>query len=1013
MIVPSDMSPSTIRAYIDDIVSIDPHRPAVYSPASKPLAYAGLQNLVRQTATHLEQSGVSTTDRVGVLLPQGAENAMVCLSLMSAAICVPLNPGYTRSELDERFEQLGINALITDKHTCPDGLAIAAQRDIPVYILEANEGGLAGEFSLQPTQMQATRSGGQLDAVPTTADSIALILQTSGSTGRPKTVALSHRNLLASTRNVAASLNLDSADRCLNMLPLYHIGALLDLMLAPLSVGGSVFFGRDMHAQSFFAYLHAYSPTWYQAVPTMLYDIVLKCRREQRAIGNTSLRFCRSVSSPLPEAVRTDFQRYFNIPVVQIYGMTETAGVITGGLYQQDADCNSVGKSSGPDVAILDEAGNLARAGQRGEVIVRGENVFAGYEGSDNREFVNGWFRTGDEGFLDDEGFLYLVGRIKDIINRGGEKISPLEIDQLLITHPAIRDAACFSSPHLSLGEDVAAAIVLEQGQVLTEPGIRQFLSGKLASFKIPHHIFFVESLPRTVAGKLQRHLLTLQFFPPQSEGESAKGAAGEIALPETPREKMIAAIWQEILDIPQIGLHDNFFDLGGDSLSVTEFVAELELRLKRSVTAGMFFDHPTIAEFDQFLSEQLGEGDVPAADETGNAVVTVAEQSSIPGSSGDDLTATPLTKAQFTEMLNVTAAWQGVKKTPDSLLVGFNTLGSKQPIFFGCTGSAELLPLAKSLGQDQPVYGFRSLMDLKSKSPENAKAFAKHYVVEMQDIQPAGDYILGGFCDGGRLAFEMAQLLRDSGRAVKLLFLLETFIARPYDGRVALFYVEQGKHTPYRYYATPEQGWPKYYTGALSATVLPTVHMGFFEAPHNTVFASLLAHEIDCADSGVLSNASRPEFAEQAAHRLPGSAYSARIGASLARVIAPGAVIRLPVVVVNTSNTTWLPTRRSGISLANRWRKKRSGKIKIWRDGRTELTQPLAPGESVTLTLEVCAPVLAREWILEIDLVDEGVCWFQEQGSSPARLTTRVIHGAQYWSLLMSKLGVIHHHAP
>ena len=646
-------------------------------------------------------------------------------------------------------------------------------------------------------------------------------------------------------------------------------------------------------------------------------------------------------------------------------------------------------------------------------MIVRGENVFAGYERGDNCEFVNGWFRTGDEGFLDEAGFLYLVGRIKDIINRGGEKISPLEIDQLLIAHPAIKDAACFACPHLSLGEDVAAAIVLEPGQTLTDFETRQFLSGKLASFKIPHHIFYVESLPRTVAGKLQRQVLSLQFFPAETEGDSTDGAVGEVALPETPREKMIASIWQEILDIPQIGLHDNFFDLGGDSLSATEFIAELELKLKRSVTAGMFFDHPTIAAFDQFLSEQLSEGAVHAGDEPGQVGVPIAAQAPMHSAQDDNLVTTHLTKAQFTEMLNVTAAWQGVKKTPDSLLVGFNTLGSKPPIFFACTGSAELLPLAKNLGQDQPLYGFRSLMDLKSKSPENTLAFARHYVEEMRHIQPTGEYILGGFCAGGRLAFEMAQLLRDSGRGVKLLFLMEAFIPRPYDGRVALFYVEQGEHTPYRYYATPEQGWLKYYTGTLSASVLPTYHMGLFESPYDTEFARLLAHEIDCADRGVPSKAVLPESAAPATHPLPRSAYSARIESPLARVIAPGAVMRLPVEVANTSDCIWLPTSRSGISLANRWRKKRSGKIKIWRDGRTELTRPLAPGESVILTLDVRAPVLAREWILEIDLVDEGVCWFQEQGSSPARPSTRVLHGAQYWQYLMNRLGKMNRYAP
>jgi len=1007
-------STSTIQSLISDAALKYDKQLAFHVSGKEALSYRELLASCKATWKILSEAGINQHDRIAVLLPQGPENALVCLSVMSVSTCVPLNPEYKEAELEALFKQLNIRLIITAYEVAAAVINVANTFNIATLVLNIPEEAPAGVFVLEPTTPKLTLTANDtvIDSAPLQHTDIALILHTSGSTGLPKAVPLTHQNLLTSSNNLISTLKLTADDCALNMMPLFHIGALLDLMLAPLAVGGRIVFSRDMSADSFFKALDAFKPSWYQAVPTMMQDLLAKAKREQINVDCSSLRFCRSVSSPLPAAIREAFEDLFKLPVIEIYGMTETAGVITSNtLANKTSDSgtldvsNTVGKSAGPDIQIADNMGNPAKVNQRGEVIVRGNNVFSGYLGSEpqNEDFINDWFKTGDEGYLDERGQLFLSGRIKDIINRGGEKISPIEVDTLLRQHPLIDDAACFAFTHLSLGEDIAAAIVLKPSSIKASPiqskhkvnehELRAFLASSLAQHKIPHHMFFVKQLPRTSGGKLQRHCLTEEFCSDASRRDTP--TAVELC---SEQQTLIASIWKEVLAVPSVNIDDDFFDLGGDSLSATEFITALEKNLGRSVEMGLFYDHPTLSEFDAFLSEQLAAQDALAS----------SKQDEMPAFNKSKY----LSEEVYNEIANFMSAWQGLKKTPDSLIVGLNTLGSKPAIFYGCQGNAELQAFADLMGPEQPVYGFRSLMELHFKSPENEKALSKHFAEEIRASLPNESYIIGGFCAGGRFAFEIAQQLKLLQEKVQLLFLIETFIPRHYDGRTALFYVKRSKQTPYRHFYTPERGWPKYYSGELSVTFLHTHHVGFFKPPEAAVFADHLKHEIDGALNCTPSKNSLNNFPTVSTQVLPENGFQAKISSSVDPALSPEQSLNLKVVLENKSQVTWLPSKQSGIFLANRWRKRKNNKVKVWKDGLTELTEPVAPGEKVTLNLKVIAPTVPRPWILEIDLIDEGVCWFQDYGSSPARLKTQVIYGARFWHLIRDKIRIKKQHA-
>ena len=416
---------------------------------------------------------------------------------------------------------------------------------------------------------------------------------------------------MASAGNLCGSLALTEADCALNMMPLFHIGGLVDLLLAPLSVGASSICTANFSPPGFVKCLEAFEPTFYQGVPTMLQEI-LADEAVRQAVRASSLRFARSVSAALPEQVRVDFERELGIPIVEIYGMTEASGLIASNPIPPAArKAGSVGIAAGTEIRILSDSLEPVAALERGEVVIRGASVITAYESpaeANADAFVDTWMRTGDQGYLDEDGFLFLTGRIKEIINRGGEKISPREVDELLASHPAVAEAATFAMPHRALGEDVAVTIVLNPGATLSQQEVVEFLRPRLAYFKIPRSVYFLAEIPRTPGGKLKRTELPVRLKELGMLDAEPSATDQAYEAPESLIGKKLAEMWARVLDVEAVGVNDDFFDLGGDSLKAATFINELQEEWGEIVYVSALFDAPTIATFEAYIHESCPE---------------------------------------------------------------------------------------------------------------------------------------------------------------------------------------------------------------------------------------------------------------------------------------------------------------------------------------------------------------------------------------------------------------------
>jgi acyl-CoA synthetase (AMP-forming)/AMP-acid ligase II len=695
----------------------------IVAPGRSPLTYVALLEQVESAAASLGALGLGREDRVAIVLGGGPELATAFLASASVGACAPLNPAYRAGELDFYLADLGAKALVTASGVETPAREVARARGIPIVELEVSPNAPAGAFVL-PT---GTASGPAVD--PPGPDDVALVLHTSGTTSRPKLVPLTHRNLLASARNVAATLALDGGDRCLNVMPLFHIHGLVAGLLAPLHAGGSVACPPSFRAAPFFAWWEELAPTWYTAVPTMHQALLSRAGSAGDTIASRPLRFARSSSAALPPSVLGELEVALHAPVIEAYGMTEAAHQMASNpLPPAERKPGAVGLPAGPEIAILDGEGRSLPAGVVGEVAIRGENVFAGYEGNPEANrlaFVDGWFRTGDEGVLDDEGYLLLRGRLKEIINRAGEKISPREVDEVLLGHPAVRQAVAFSVPDRLLGEDVAAAVVLEPGLDSSQAELQRFVAGRLADFKVPRQIVFLDELPRGATGKVQRIGLAEQLG--LGSPEEPRPAAPPYVAPRTDLEREVAALFAEILGVERVGATDDFFTLGGDSVAAAELVGEVCGRghAMPDLPAASVLWAPTVERFAKLL----------AGEHTGG-----------------------------------------------SLLVALGEQGEGTPLFLAHHHQGHALgyvPMTRGI-TDRPVYGLeaRGLAGLEAPH-ERIEEMASAYVDEVRRVQPQGPYLLGGHCMGALIAFEMARQLASAGDEVGLVVMLDPTTGR------------------------------------------------------------------------------------------------------------------------------------------------------------------------------------------------------------------------------------------
>jgi acyl-CoA synthetase (AMP-forming)/AMP-acid ligase II len=474
--------------------------PAILVPEGPTLTFDDLRRQIDHLAGQLNAVGVGRNDRVAVVTPNGPAAAIGFLSVVSCATVAPLNPAYREDEFRFYMDDLQAKALITLPNDAADAHA-AAGADVRRLALE----GEPGHYTLT-VDGQAIEPETPVWAQP---DDVAMVLHTSGTTARPKIVPLNQRNLSISAGNIRTALALTPNDRCLNVMPLFHIHGLMAALLSSLSAGASTVTSPGFDAFKFFPWIDETHPTWYTAVPTIHQLVLSRAGRQKDVIERNPLRFVRSSSSSLPPTVMADLEETFGCPVIEAYGMTEASHQMATNPFPPKArKPGSVGLGAGVEVSIMDDAGNLLEHGKTGEVVIKGGNVTLGYENNPTANasaFTNGWFRTGDQGMQDDDGYLFLSGRIKEIINRGGEKISPREVDEVLLSHPAVAQAVAFAMPHNLLGEEVAAAVVLAEGASADEKELKEHASKQLADFKTPKQILILQDIPKGATGKIQR----------------------------------------------------------------------------------------------------------------------------------------------------------------------------------------------------------------------------------------------------------------------------------------------------------------------------------------------------------------------------------------------------------------------------------------------------------------------------------------------------------------------------
>ncbi|MFN4901546.1 MAG: acyl--CoA ligase [Betaproteobacteria bacterium] len=480
--------------------------PVFGAPATADLSYGQLRQLIINTVTQLNGWGIGRNDRVAIVLKNGPEMAASFLAVACGTTSAPLNPAYRADEFEFYLSDLKAKALIVEKGSDTPAIEVAKKLGVTLLELVPTPAQGAGSFTLenQSAKKMRLQQGGW--AQP---GDVALILHTSGTTSRPKIVPLSHRNVAVSAGNIAQTLAFTRQDRGLNIMPLFHIHGLIAATLAPLSAGGYLFCTPGFNALKFFGWMEECKPNWYTAVPTMHQAILSRAAQNKATIEKYPLRFIRSSSSSLPTQVIREIEEVFKAPMIEAYGMTEASHqMCSNPLPPKVRKPGSVGLAAGPEVGIMDEHGKLLAKGSTGEIVIRGDNVTAGYENNPNANasaFTKGWFRTGDQGVMDAEGYVTLTGRLKEIINRGGEKISPVEVDEVLMDHPAVMQVVTFAVPHDKLGEEVGAAVVLREGMTATEQEIRAFAATKLADFKVPRRLVIVPEIPKGATGKLQR----------------------------------------------------------------------------------------------------------------------------------------------------------------------------------------------------------------------------------------------------------------------------------------------------------------------------------------------------------------------------------------------------------------------------------------------------------------------------------------------------------------------------
>jgi oxalate---CoA ligase len=714
-----------------------PDFPAVLEPGASAFTYGQFCRDVAALGDHLHRSGLQSHHVVVVLMQPGALVVLAVAATMRDCCCAPINPNLTATEIESHLVAMHAAAIILTPEF-EEATQIALRLGITVLVGRAGDSGCVWEIK------KPARTPSPNQPLPNLAAGVAVLLNTSATTGRSKLVPLTSVNLEAMFRYTQTALALSASDRLLLVTPLYHAQGIVSTF-AQLSAGGTILATRGFEAANYLGWLQDLRPTWYTCAPA-IHQAVVTVLENRPLKKSVSLRFVRSSGAAFTVELARNLGRLLGVPVLNGYGMSETGAVTSDALNLRPYRPGSVGRSVGPAIGIMEASGKLLPPNAEGEIVVRGPSVMAAYANdpeANSLAFRDGWFRTGDIGRLDADGFLFVTGRSKEMINRGGQKIVPEDVDRVLAAHPALLDAAAFAVPHPTLGEDIACAVVPKSNSRTSEAELRRFAGQKLAPFKVPRRIYFVDQIPRGETGKPRRHLLAERVTrrsgavqPSPSEPSASlfvnmaapASVNSEPTLPDpasNPTVRRLIEIWARVLKRDEIDIAEDFFTAGGDSLGAVNLLAEIDLRFGSDLQAeaASFLDNPTLANIAQLLRDSVCS---PAA-----------------ASASSDIEVFP------------------VRERP-----------GRSPIFCIPGDGDEGLyfrRLASHLSGQLPLSIVRPVNTWHDSSLFTFERAAEKTVRAILQVQPNGPYMLGGYCYGGIVAFAAARLLRNQGHAVRV----------------------------------------------------------------------------------------------------------------------------------------------------------------------------------------------------------------------------------------------------
>jgi oxalate---CoA ligase len=694
---------------------------ALVGPGFRDVLFGELADSIATVAAQLGMAGLNREDRVGLLVPPGVPGGQLVVALASNIALVPLNPALTASEMTELAKATRLGAVVI-----PKWLDAPARDAMLEQGLTAFEAVLTPEGSLS---LERLTPAPHRPAIlrPARDTDIALLLRSSGTTGVPKQIAVTHGNLLAMSEKLGSDMwfGLTPHDRAACTLPLFYAAGLKTTLFVPLLLGASVGFPPAGRAFDIAEWFEELKPTYLSVSPGWLNGFLDRLKASPRTFEARTLRFVMCAAAYLPEPARLAAERLLHVPVLEFYGLSEAGVMAANPVPPGRVKPGTVGLPAPGELLVVNRECDPVARGEVGQIMIAGPTVTPGYLGASDSEAAqwrDGWLLTGDLGRIDEDGYLTIVGRVKELINRGGEKVFPYEVEKAMLEHPAVLEAAAFGVPHPRLGESVAAAAVLKPGAIVSEQELKSFLAARLAPYKLPRRVSWLQRLPRGATGKVLRSALT----------QAATARAGAMVQPDRLLEWELRDLWSRLLNTSEIGIDDDFFDIGGDSLLATEMLIDVE------GLTGQPYPHSELST---------------------------------------------LTIRHMTEVLMAGLA-------AENDLITQVKSGTGMPLFF-CHGDYVTRgmfahKLASLLPRNQPVFLLNCNADGTAAS--SVEQMAGLYLQEVLRVAGDSPILIAGYCNGGLAAWHLTHLLRSKGVQVAELLLIETMSlnARPLVRSVA-----------------------------------------------------------------------------------------------------------------------------------------------------------------------------------------------------------------------------------